>query len=60
MQRLFVALHGTMGSYLSDASQEDALLMLRHAFLFLGLSFFLFYSFFFVVSADFSCKNICT
>jgi hypothetical protein len=34
-------------------------LMLWHAFMFIGLRFFLlFYSFYSVVSADFPCKNI--
>jgi hypothetical protein len=33
MQRLFAALHGTLGSYLRDASLQ----MLWHAFVFLGL-----------------------
>jgi hypothetical protein len=36
-QRLFAALHGTLGSYLATLCRR-AVLMLRHAFLFLGLS----------------------
>jgi hypothetical protein len=45
MQRLSFALHGPLGSYLRDALQEGAMLMLWHAFLFLGLRFFpLFFS----------------
>jgi lysophospholipid acyltransferase (LPLAT)-like uncharacterized protein len=42
MQRRFVGLHGNMGSYLRDALQDSrrAVLMLWHAFLFLGLRFF--------------------
>jgi hypothetical protein len=35
-----------------------AVLMLWHAFMFLGLRFFLFHYFYLVVSAALSCKNI--
>jgi hypothetical protein len=38
MQRLFAALHGTLGSYLRDGFRR-AVLTLWHAFLFLGLTF---------------------
>jgi hypothetical protein len=39
MQRPSAALHGTLGSYLRDAFRR-AVLVLWHAFLFLGLRFF--------------------
>jgi hypothetical protein len=39
MQRLFAALHGTLGSYLRDAFMR-AVLTLWHAFVFLGLRLF--------------------
>jgi hypothetical protein len=60
MQRLHVALHGILGSYLRDAFQEGNgdVVPLWHAFLFLGLRFFsLFSSFCLVASTAFSCKN---
>jgi hypothetical protein len=38
MQRLSATLHGTLGSYLHDARR--AVLVLWHAFVFLGLRFF--------------------
>jgi hypothetical protein len=37
MQRLSVALHGTLGSYVRDALQEGSDDMLWRAFMFLGL-----------------------
>jgi hypothetical protein len=40
MQRLFIALHGTLGSYLRRVTLcMKAVLMVWHAFLFLGLKF---------------------
>jgi hypothetical protein len=47
MQRLYAALHGTMGSYLRDAFQEGSAEKLWHAFPFLGLMFS--YLFFFLL-----------
>jgi hypothetical protein len=61
MERLFVALHGTLGSYLRDALQEGSaqVLMMWHASLFLGLRFSpLFLSFCLVASVTFSCKTL--
>jgi hypothetical protein len=58
MQRLYVALHGTLGSYLRDAFQEGsadavACLLVPRAW-----GFFLFSSFCLVASTAFSCKVI--
>jgi hypothetical protein len=51
MQRRFVALHGTMGSYLRDAFQEGMPSCSS------GLGLFLFSSFCLVASTAFSCKT---
>jgi hypothetical protein len=41
MQRLYIALHSTLSSYLRDVLHEgSSVLMLWHAFMFLGLLFF--------------------
>jgi hypothetical protein len=58
MQRLFAALHGTLGSYLRDAFQEGsvdavACLLVPRS----GLCFFLFSSFCLVACTTFSCKK---
>jgi hypothetical protein len=56
MQRLYATLHGTLGSYLRDALQK-AVLMLWHAFLFLGLRIFALFIFCIVACSTFSyCK----
>jgi hypothetical protein len=61
MQRLYVALHGTLGSYLRDAFQEGnanvvaCLPVPRPS----GLGFFPFSSFCLVASTAFSCKEFC-
>jgi hypothetical protein len=53
MQRLSASLHGTLGSYRRDALQEGILLMLWHAFLFLGL--FVFFPPCSILLGDFHC-----
>jgi hypothetical protein len=40
MQRVFAALHGTLGSYISATFCMKAVLILWHAFLLFGLGFF--------------------
>jgi hypothetical protein len=58
MQRLSAVLQCSLGSYLRDALQEGAVLMLSHAFMFLGRRFFpLFSSFLLVASAAFFVRK---
>jgi hypothetical protein len=58
MQRLSAAIHGTLGWVpISVTLCRRAVLMMWHASL-LGLCFFIFSSYCWVVSAALSCKNI--
>jgi hypothetical protein len=60
MQRLFAALHGTLGSYLRDALHEGGASALA-CYLFLGprqVGFFLLTPLCLMVSKAFSCKHV--